>query len=171
MRFSLIQYLKCDWRRNSGNHKGLLLVTHFRIANWLCHGSSTRKLIGIPYLVYYKILIEWILGFEVPGSSIVGKGLMIHHGHSVVVNPGAKIGKNCCILHGVTVGTRKRGPGSECPVIGNNVTLSAGVMVLGGVSVGDHADIGAGTMVLKDVEPYSVVVGSPQRVVGKSSRS
>ena len=165
MKFSLFEYIICDYQRNKGNAKGLFLVLHYRLANWARYSNKLIYFLFIPYLVWYKFFIEWVMGFEVPCSTRIGKGLMVHHGQGVVINPQAILGENCCLLHQVTVGTSGGGEHAQSPVIGNQVTLAAGCKVLGGVKIGDGARVGADTLVLKDVEEYAVVIGNPMRVL------
>ena len=165
MGFSYREYRQADSEANSGNLKGSFLVFHFRLANWIRYSPRLIRLAGTPYLVYYKFFIEWIIGFELPCSTIVGKGLLVHHGVATVVNSKAVIGNYCCLLHQVTIGTIGDGDSAETPVIGDNVIIGVGAKVLGGVHVGDGARIGAATLVLKDVPAGAVVVGNPMRLI------
>lgn len=165
MKFSFFEYISCDYQRNKGNAKGLFLVFHYRLANWARYSNRLVFFLFIPYLVWYKFFIEWMMGFEVPCSTRIGKGLMIHHGQGVVVNSDVIMGEYCCLLHQVTIGTAGGGDYAKSPVIGDRVYLSVGAKVLGDVKVGDGARIGADTLVLKDIEKHAVVVGNPMRVL------
>lgn len=169
MRFSYIDYRKADKVANKGNLKGSFLVGHFRLANWIRSSSTLVRLVGVPYLIWYKFFIEWIVGFELPCSTQVGKGLLVHHGTGTVVNPKSVIGENCCLLHQVTIGTKGDGESAQTPIIGNDVIIGVGAKVLGGVSIGDGARIGAATLVLKDVPAGMVAIGNPMRIVEKST--
>jgi serine O-acetyltransferase len=73
------------------------------------------------------------------------------------------IGENCRIAHGVTIGGRSGH--YEVPVIGNNVTVGVGAVVLGPIKVGDHAIIGANAVVIHDVPAHAVVAGVPARII------
>ena len=165
----LKEYLKADLARNKGNAKGAFLVTHYRIANWARYSNKLIYTLFIPYQVWYKFFIQWVMGFEVPASTRIGKGLMIHHGQGVVINPSATIGENCCLLHQVTVGTSGGGGHAKSPRIGDRVTLAVGAKVLGDVEVGYGARVGADTLVLKNVDTNAVVVGNPMRVLRHDS--
>ncbi|MGH9360344.1 MAG: serine O-acetyltransferase, partial [Thermoanaerobaculia bacterium] len=83
----------------------------------------------------------------------------------LVVGGQTVIGEDCTLLHGVTLG-EARFDELDCPRIGDRVTIGAGAKVLGGISVGDDAMIGANTVVLRDVPAGAVVAGIPARVVG-----
>jgi putative colanic acid biosynthesis acetyltransferase WcaB len=168
MRFKLREYLRADYAANKGNPKGLFLVLQFRLANWFRRGGKFLRVIGIPYCIYYKFFIEWVIGFELPCSTQVGKGLLIHHGNGVVVNSKSKIGEGCCLLHQVTIGTLGDGDSAETPVIGDGVTIGVGAKVLGGVRVGNNARIGAATLVLKDVPADTIAIGNPMRLMNKT---
>lgn len=163
MKFSFREYWAADYAANRSNPKGLFLVAHFRVANWCRYSNQSIYYLAVPYLVWYKFFIEWVIGFELPCSTQVGKGLTIHHGTGTVVNSKAKIGERCCLLHQVTIGTLGDGSEAQVPVIGNDVIIGVGAKILGEVNVGDRARIGAATLVLKDVESGAVVVGNPMK--------
>jgi serine O-acetyltransferase len=80
----------------------------------------------------------------------------------VVIHSKARIGPNCLIMQQVTIGQNKR----QRPVIGGGVDIGPGAKVLGGITVGDNAHIGANAVVLHDVPPWAVVAGVPARVIG-----
>ena len=90
----------------------------------------------------------------------IGGGLYIQHGFSTII-AAKSIGQCCHINQQVTIGYN----GSESSIIGNNVTVTAGAIVIGNVSVGDNSIIGAGTVVTKDVPERAIVVGSSARIL------
>jgi serine O-acetyltransferase len=90
-----------------------------------------------------------------------GPGLVLIHATGVVINGRVRGGANICIEHQVTIGAE----GRESPRIGNDVFIGAGAKLIGAVTVGDGARIGANAVVVHDVPPYSTVVGIPARVV------
>ena len=92
----------------------------------------------------------------------IGGGLFIQHGFATMI-AAKSIGENCWINQQVTVGYTGKG----CPVIGNNVMITCGAKVLGDISVGDGAIIGANAVVVKDVEPGAVMGGVPAKVIRK----
>lgn len=89
-------------------------------------------------------------------------GFTIMHGFSTVINA-AQIGKNFHVAQQVTIGW---GP-SGTPIIGDNVKVYAGAIIVGGVHIGDNAIIGAGTVVTKDVPDNTLVVGTQNRFIEK----
>ena len=104
----------------------------------------------------------------------VGPGLVIRHPQGIVVGNRAVIGRDCTILHHVTLGERF-GDGTDlehaCPTLGSRVVVGAGAVILGAVRVGDDATIGANAVVLNDVEPGDMVVGNPGRSLRKMART
>ena len=89
----------------------------------------------------------------------IGGGLFIQHGFSTYI-AAASIGQNCWINQQVTIGYRDE---TTAPVIGDNVTITCGAKVLGPITIGDHAVIGANAVVVRDVEPGAVMGGVPAR--------
>lgn len=94
----------------------------------------------------------------------VGEGLVIQHGFGSRLGA-SKIGKNCQIWQGVTIGKARSGWNSPKPIIGNNVKICAGAFVLGDITIGDNVTIGAASVVLKSVPDGCTVVGNPARIV------
>lgn len=105
-----------------------------------------------------------VSGADIPLNSNIGLGLWIPHPNGVVIHPRATIGVNCIFQQGVTIGYAKGG----VPTIGNGVELGAGAKVIGGVTVGDCAVIGANAVVTRDVPANCVAVGIPARVIGQA---
>lgn len=92
----------------------------------------------------------------------IGGGLFIQHGHSTEINA-RKLGNNCQVWQNVTVGVKYSG--GERPLIGNNVKISAGACVLGGITIGNNVTIGANAVVLQDIPDDCVAVGVPARII------
>lgn len=106
------------------------------------------------------------LGFIISAGSFA-EGLRIEHYGSVVVNPRARIGRNCIIHGNCCIGSRG-GDALEAPVIGDNVDIGQFAQILGGVRIADGVRVGAGAVVVKDVlTPGVTVVGVPARIVTK----
>ncbi len=108
---------------------------------------------------------RFLTGIEIHPGAKIGDGLFIDHGTGIVIGETAEIGKNVTLYQGVTLGGTGKEKGKRHPTIGNNVVVVTGAKVLGSFKVGDHAKIGAGSVVLKEVPPYATVVGIPGRVV------
>jgi len=159
-----------DWRVNKGNAKAQLVLSLFRVGNFIAskrHSNKALYLAGLPYLVLYRVLVEWLLAVELPTCTVVGPGLEIHHGMGLVVNGNTIIGDHCILRHNTTIGCVRNPDGSQgpSPVLGNGVELGANVVLLGGFSVGDHAKVGAGSVVIREVPAHATAVGNPARIL------
>ena len=108
---------------------------------------------------------RFVTGIEIHPGATIGEGLFIDHGTGIVIGETAELGKNVTLYQGVTLGGTGKEKGKRHPTIGNNVVVASGAKVLGSFTVGDHAKIGAGSVVLKPVPAYATVVGIPGRVV------
>lgn len=104
-------------------------------------------------------------GIDIPFITEIGPGFYIGHFSCIFVNERCVIGRNCNISQGVTIGTSNRGERAGNPVIGDNVYLGPGAKVIGAIRVGNHAAIGANSVVTHDVPDHAVVVGVPGRVI------
>ena len=110
-----------------------------------------------------RLYRSWIKLWYKPMESLylqafdIGGGLFIQHGFATMVSA-AKIGDNCWINQQVTIGYNGE---SNPPVIGNNVMITCGAKVLGNITIGDGAVIGANAVVVRDVEPGAIMGGIP----------
>lgn len=104
-----------------------------------------------------------ICGCDIPVTCQLGGGLLIPHPNGIVIHPGAKIGPNCLLFQQVTIGTIHDG----IPVIGAHVDIGAGAKILGPVTIGDNALIGANAVVLKDVPAGATAVGVPAHILAR----
>lgn len=103
-----------------------------------------------------------VTGADIPLNAVLGGGLLIPHPNGIVINPHATIGVNCLIMQGVTIGSNRNAHGA--PTIGNHVDIGPGARILGPVTIGDFAVIGANAVVLIDVPPRGVALGVPARI-------
>lgn len=133
----------------------------------LCQTIRGSKVwwLGAPILGLYVLLVHWLMGIELDYQTSVGRGLALHHGVGLVVHQRAKIGAGCVLRHGVTIG--EKSAGGSCPVLEDGVETGAYAILLGGIRVGARAVVGAGAVVVKDVEPRDIVAGNPAVVIGK----
>ena len=113
-----------------------------------------------------------VFGIDIHPEATIGSGLMIDHGNGVVICGSSTIGKNCSILHGVTIGALLNAPGQKHPKVGNDALIGCNACVLGSIDVGNNCNIGAGSIILKALPNSVTAVGNPARIVGrpKSSR-
>lgn len=140
-------------------YAGLHAIWLHRIA----HTLYLRGWVLIPRLI--SNFARWLTGIEIHPGATIGDGLFIDHGTGIVIGETAEIGRNVTLYQGVTLGGTGKEKGKRHPTLGNNVVVASGAKVLGSFTVGDHAKIGAGSVVLKPVPAYATVVGIPGRIV------
>lgn len=153
-----------DVHANRGQTKGAILAASYRLAHAVRQPLEDRpRFLAVPVGLVYRVVIEWVLTTEIPWGTRIGGGLRIYHGAGIVINNATVIGRNVGIRQHVTLGNS--GETGPCPVIEDDVELGAGCIVLGGITVGRGARVGAGAVVTKDVPPGATVVGNPARVL------
>jgi serine O-acetyltransferase len=107
---------------------------------------------------------------EIHPAAEIGDALFIDHGTGVVVGETAEIGDNVTLYQGVTLGGTGFATGKRHPTVEDNVTIGSGAKLLGPITVGHGAKIGANSVVITDVPPNSTVVGNPGHVVRVDGR-
>ena len=119
----------------------------------------------------WQTLARWVshvgrfmTGIEIHPAARLGSGLFIDHGMGIVIGETAEVGENVTLLQGVTLGGTSLKREKRHPTLGDNVTVGAGAKILGGFTIGSGSRIGAGSVVVREVPPNSVVVGVPGRV-------
>lgn len=159
-------YIFQDWKVNSEDKKGRLVLFFFRIASIGARNKFLYILL-IPYQIFYKVFVEWILGVEIPYKTKIGSRLIIYHGQSLVVNPGTIIGDDCTLRQSTTIGNKQLFDGnySIAPIIGNNVDIGSNVCIIGPIIIGNNVKIGAGSVVVKDVPTNCIVAGNPAKII------
>jgi len=109
-----------------------------------------------------------LTGVEIHPGARIGHGVFIDHGMGVVIGETAEVGDRCLLYQGVTLGGTGKDHGKRHPTLANNVVIGAGAKVLGAIEVGTNTRIGAGSVVVRDVEADCTVVGIPGRVIHQS---
>lgn len=133
----------------------------------IAHLLFALKIPVIPRLLSQTA--RFLTGIEIHPGAKIGKGFFIDHGSGVVIGETTEIGDNVLLFHQVTLGGTKMLPGKRHPTVGNNVVIGAGAKVLGPLLIGDNSKIGAGSIVVKDVQSDVVVVGNPAHIINKVS--
>ena len=106
---------------------------------------------------------RFLTGIEIHPGAKIGNGVFIDHGAGVVIGETCEIGDNVTIYQGVTLGGTGKDVGKRHPTICDNVVIGTGAIILGPITVGQGAKIGAGAIVIKDVPPGTTIVGEPAR--------
>jgi serine O-acetyltransferase len=110
-------------------------------------------------------LTRFVTGVEIHPGATIGRRLFIDHAMGVVIGETAEIGDDVMLYHGVTLGGRSLAREKRHPTIEDGVSIGAGARVLGPITVGRGAQIGANAVVVKDVPAGAVVVGVPGKVI------
>lgn len=131
--------------------------------------KNTNKKIRFKVYKYFFNRLSIKLGYTIP-LNVFDYGLSIAHYGTIVVNGNSKIGKNCRIQEGVTIGATN---GNEsAPVIGDNVFIGSGAKIIGDIVIGDNTAVGAGAVVVKSFEDGNCTIGGvPAKKISNNSSS
>ena len=145
-------------------YPGFQALTMHRLSHKLWRSKIPLKLLA-------RILSQLgrsMTGIEIHPGARIGNGVFIDHGMGVVIGETAEVGNRCLLYQGVTLGGTGKEHGKRHPTLANNVVVGAGAKVLGAIEVGTNTRIGAGSVVLRDVDADCTVVGVPGRVIHQS---
>ncbi len=149
-----------------------ILVTwpgiHALLAYRVSHAMYGAGVPLLPRLI--SMLTRAVTGIEIHPAAQIGRGLFIDHGTGVVIGETAEIGDNVTLYQGVTLGGTGFQTGKRHPTVQDNVTIGSGAKLLGPITIGHGAKIGANSVVITDVPPHSTVVGNPGHPVRVEGR-
>ncbi len=140
-------------------YSGLHAIVFHRIA----HALWQREVPLVPRLI--SQLSRFLTQIEIHPGAVIGESFFIDHGAGVVIGETCEIGDNVTLYQGVTLGGTGKETGKRHPTIEDNVIIGTGAKVLGSITVGRNAKIGAGAVVVQPVPPNTTVVGNPGRPV------
>src|SRR5262249_43926058 len=132
---------------------------HALLAHRVAHALDGAGLPVVPRSI--SMLVRMITGIEIHPAARIGKGLVIDHGAGVGIGETADIGDDVTLYQGVTLGGTGFATGKRHPTVQDNVTIGSGAKLLGPITIGHGAKIGANSVVITDVPPNSTVVGNP----------
>jgi serine O-acetyltransferase len=173
--------MKADTYRQYGQFnwglviKGIITKRTFRVlvTMRLCQAVAHSRGVIAMSLPFFKLLhriaTHWA-AIDFPWGAEIGAGLALTHGWGLVVTPGARIGNNVTLFHGVTLGCRDRisregARLTEYPVLEDEVWVGPHAIIVGGVTIGRGSRIAGGAFVTDSIPPYSVVSGNPATIV------
>jgi serine O-acetyltransferase len=125
--------------------------------------ANLNKKLAVVCYRYWTV----ITGADIPINVSIGGGLSIPHPNGIVIHPRAKIGVNCLIHQQVTIGVSRKS--NKAPIIEGHVDIGAGAKIIGDITIGEHALIGANAVVVKDVPAYAIVAGIPAKIIGTTA--
>lgn len=169
--FNLIRQDFRAYTRDNGKfcweEPSIIIVILFRIGSYIrsIRFAPLRWLLTIFHLPIY-MFFELFIGINIPRGAKIDGGLRIYHYGTIVLNSKCIIGKNCIIHHGVTIGVKNAI--EDVPIIGDNVNIGCGAVIIGRIKIGNNVDIGANAVVLRDVPDNCIAVGNPARILKKT---
>jgi serine O-acetyltransferase len=138
------------------------------LAHRVAHSFHRNGASLVPRVIVYAT--RALTGIEIHPGARIGAGFFIDHGSGVVIGETAEIGDQVTIYQGVTLGGTGFQRGKRHPTIEDNVTIGSGAKLLGPITVGHGAKVGANTVVVSDVPDRATVVGNPGQVVRVEGR-
>ncbi len=164
---SLWAQIADDWRAHGRDwtKPGFRAVAVHRFGVWRM--GVRPKLLRAPLSLVYRALFRRcrnVYGIELPYSAQVGRGVVIEHQGGIVVHGASVIGDRCILRQGCTLGLRRLDALVDAPVLEEGVELGAGAVVLGRVTLGRGAVVGANAVVLTDVPAGALALGVPATI-------
>jgi serine O-acetyltransferase len=141
---------------------------HALLAHRVSHALHDAGVPLVPRMM--STATRAMTNIEIHPAATIGDALFIDHGTGVVVGETAEIGENVTLYQGVTLGGTGFATGKRHPTVQDNVTIGSGAKLLGPITVGHGAKIGANSVVITDVPPNATVVGNPGHVVRVDGR-
>ncbi|HEY3821083.1 MAG TPA: serine O-acetyltransferase [Polyangiaceae bacterium] len=108
---------------------------------------------------------RFVTGIEIHPGARLGRRVVIDHGMGIVIGETASVGDGCLLYKGVVLGGTSLERKVRHPQVGKNVVIGSNACILGNIHIGDHARVGSGSVVVKEVPPEATVVGVPARVI------
>ncbi len=145
--------------------KGFHALQAYRVAHWLW--AQGRQSLAL----FLQNCISTQFSVDIHPAAVIGHGILIDHATGVVIGETATVGNNVSMMHSVTLGGTGKEGGDRHPKVGDGVLISAGAKILGNITIGKGAKIGAGSVVLQPVPAHTTVAGVPAKIIGHPSSS
>lgn len=150
-------------------NEGTWAIFWYRFGQYLHHEASlpVRLLLELPYRMAEK-WVSHTVGIHLNPANVIGPGFYIGHYGGIWISPLAKLGANCTVSQGVTIGLGGNRDRSRGPELGDRVWVGPNAVITGRVRIGNGAVIGANSLVASNLPENAVAVGVPARVIGYS---
>lgn len=167
---NLRQQIREDWEAHGRDwtKPGFRAVAAHRFGNWRM--EIRNKLLRAPFSVIYRCFYRRIrnhYGIDLPYTVELGRRVIIEHCGAIVIHGYSKVGDDCILRQGVTLGMRSMDRSSDAPELGARVDVGAGAKILGRVRIGNGVQIGANAVVLQDLPAGVTAAGIPARIVAE----
>ncbi len=139
------------------------------VHRYISHPLYKIKIPFIPRLI--SQIMRFLTGIEIHPGAKIGKGFFVDHGMGTVIGETAEIGMNCVMFHNVTLGGTGKDEEKRHPIIGDNVLIGTGAMLIGKIKIGNNVKIGADTLIInKKVPDNCTVIGTPGKIVKQDGK-
>jgi serine O-acetyltransferase len=168
----LFAQIKEDWIAHGRDwtKPGFRAVASHRVGVWRM--GLKPKLLRAPFSFLYRWMYRKCrnhYGIELPYTVKLGRRVIFEHQNGIVIHGNVEIGDRCFIRQGVTLGNKTIDRCHDAPKLGKRVNVGAGAKILGAVTIGDDAQIGANAVVLQDVPAGALAVGVPAKIILRSA--
>jgi serine acetyltransferase len=169
-RLGLLDQIREDWyaHEKDWTKPGFRAIAVYRFGVW--RTQLEPKWLRAPFSIFYRFLYRKMrnrYGIEIPYNAKIGRRVIIEHQGGIVIHGHSEIGDDSIIRQGVTLGNRYLDRPFDAPKLGARVNVGAGAKILGAVTIGDGANIGANSVVLKHVGAGETAVGIPAKILPK----
>ncbi len=165
----MFENIREDWQTYERDiwRQGFWAMLVYRFGRWRyrIHPSILRKPFSLVYKIF-RTIIQMCTGIELPCETQIGRRLRIEHFGGIIISGDVVFGDDVILRQGVTIGLKHTGQ-RAAPRIGHRVDIGAGAKILGDITIGDDAVIGANSVVLKDVPAGAIAVGIPAKIIEK----
>lgn len=174
----LLRLLREDLRRHGLDilSPGCRAVAAYRFGAWA--RSLRPAIFRIPLLLLHGVFFRYVrnrYGIELYSTARIGRRLLIGHQNGIVIHRFATIGDDCLIRQGVTFGEAGIGRDNFAdgigPVVGDNVDIGAGAVIIGNVHIGDHVNIGPNAVIMTNIPAHTTVLAPPARMMPRPGRT
>lgn len=156
--------IQSDFNVNRCSYKSLFIVIFYRCSSFFAQNKyKLIRFIGIPIRISYKLIVEFLMGIEMPDKIHSGPGLAIYHGVGLVVNAQVQLGSYVTLKQCTTIGHKDKN--GRSPRIGNNVDIGSNSIIIGDIEIGNDCIIGAGSVVTRNFPDKCVIAGNPAKII------
>lgn len=143
------------------------------VEEFIFFGRKAATSSGIKKRIYTKKyrMIGKLYGLEIENFGNIGSNLVLGHPFGITINPRAKIGNDCVIFKGATIGSIRSGKREGVPIVEDRVVIGLNATIVGGIRIGSDSLIAANAFVDFDVPQHSLVIGNPGRIIYKEYAS